>query len=161
MIITKKIIFVIVLTITIPSTIAIGVYTLNLLNQTDLSGDPEILPIILNGSLFENAPRDEVTFRNISLSGDKLILKISYSGGCQEHEFTLIGADVFMESHPVQTEIVLSHNANNDLCEALLMDILVFDLSPLKTAYQQDYSNSSGTIRIHLEGADSEIIYQF
>jgi hypothetical protein len=164
-IISGRTIFTVFVILAIPSTVAIGIYTLNFLNQSDqanLSNDHlGIQQILLNESIFKSAPRDQVTFKGITLDQDRLSLEVSYGGGCKDHIFVLIGSDVFMESHPVQTNIVLSHNANNDMCEALLMKDMVFDLSPLKESYQDAYQASSGTIRIHLEGALEELIYHF
>ncbi|MFX0183100.1 MAG: hypothetical protein ACFE95_08480 [Candidatus Hodarchaeota archaeon] len=152
----------ILLIIGVPSLLVLGYYSLNQLNVMDLSDDYiGIQQIILDGSSYENAPRDNVTFNQISLNGDRLIIDLSYGGGCRNHNFSLIGSNVFKESNPVRTDIVLSHDANDDPCEAWLTEKLYFDLSPLKEAYQDAYLLSSGSIIILLEGAESEILYEF
>jgi hypothetical protein len=117
--------------------------------------------IILDVNLFQNASRDPYTFGNLKLEGDTLTINVQYVGGCEEHEFELIGTNKFMESEPVQVNILLSHNANNDPCEALITEESTFNLTPLKEAWQQAYRRDSGTIIIWLEGLVGSISYEF
>lgn len=109
---------------------------------------------------YQSALKDPITINKVTLDGDLLKIKVSYSGGCKEHIFTLISSG-FMESYPVQVNLVLSHNANNDSCEAWLTEELSYDLSPLKQAYQQGYLEDSAIIIMHLEGNEDAINYQF
>ena len=44
-----------------------------------------------------------------------------------------------MESQPVQTRALLSHDAHGDNCDGLVIRALTFDLRPLKKAYQEAY----------------------
>ncbi|MFX0091218.1 MAG: hypothetical protein ACFFBD_05595 [Candidatus Hodarchaeota archaeon] len=117
--------------------------------------------IVVSDSDYQNAPRDPYNIKNIKLNFDTLILNITYGGGCREHDFSLITTAVFMESNPVQVNVLLSHNANNDSCLALFTRTMAFNLSPLKEAWQEGYQKTSGTIIIHLEGLEEPIIYQF
>ena len=147
--------------------ILIGVYSLDLMND---STPPTHSPILLDESEFNNAPKDEFTFVNVTLEEDLLHLEVSYSGGCATHEFSLIGTGVFMESYPVQTSIMLSHEDNYDNCESIITETLVFDLTPLKELYAESYLESSGTIIIyllgyaqlcHIDGWQNLISYEF
>ena len=117
--------------------------------------------ITLNEDYYESSSNDSNTISNIELIDNILNIKTSYSGGCENHEFELIGINIFMESDPVQTNIRLSHNANNDTCEAYVTEELSFDITPLKEAYQEAYQQESGTIIINLEGVDELISYEF
>lgn len=116
--------------------------------------------IILNDSYYQNASRDEYVFDSIEINYDMLTINVSYGGGCEEHKFSLIASSSFKESDPVQIDVVLSHNANNDTCEAWITEELAFDLSLLKEAWKQLYGES-GTIIINLEGFDESISYEF
>jgi hypothetical protein len=145
----KKILIGIMILSSITSIILIGVYSLNLMNDFT---PPTHSQILLDESEFNNAPRDEFTFVNVTLEKDLLYLKVSYSGGCASHDFSLVGTGVFMESYPVQTSIVLSHEDNDDNCESIITETLVFDLTPLKELYVESYLESSGTIIIYLLG---------
>lgn len=87
-----------------------------------------------------------------AITGDVLTLNVSYSGGCEAHEFTLITSGVFLESDPVQLQAVLAHNANGDSCEAWITETYHFNVSPLKTRYQKAYRMETGTIVLHIKG---------
>jgi hypothetical protein len=116
--------------------------------------------IILDDSFYQNAPRDSFTFNTVKLRNNILSLNISYGGGCEEHEFTLVGTS-FMESNPVQVNVLLSHNANNDPCDMWITQELAFNLLPLKRAWQQSYHQKSGKIVINLQDWEIPIFYEF
>jgi len=66
-----------------------------------------------------------------------------------------------MESYPVQVNVVLSHEDNDDPCDAWITEKMVFNLLPLKKAYQEHYSETSGKIILNLEGWEESITYAF
>lgn len=69
----------------------------------------------------------------------------------------LLHITIFLESLPVKADVLLTHNANNDLCEALILQELKFDLSPLKEEYQTSYSDeTNGSIIIRLRDVNNE-----
>lgn len=117
--------------------------------------------IIIDEKLFQEAPRDPYTLKNVEIEGDFLKMELEYSGGCKEHEFKLIGTKNFMESEPVQIDVLLSHNANNDSCESLITEALRFDLEPLKEAWIEMYNSESGTMIIRILGKDETVTYSF
>lgn len=92
---------------------------------------------------------------------DTLLLNVAYSGGCAEHEFGLCWDNGFLESDPVQVNIVIPHNGNDDRCDAYPSEVLSFDLSDLKAAWQDAYKQEHGTIAINLEGWEKSIEYVF
>ena len=53
---------------------------------------------------------------------DKLVLDITYSGGCEKHEFTLIKVPGCMKSYPVRQKAILKHTSNGDACKALVRE---------------------------------------
>ncbi|MFX1536891.1 MAG: hypothetical protein ACFFDI_21955 [Promethearchaeota archaeon] len=136
------------------------ILTLIALNQDDNQAQKIIIDNVI-GFYYQNAPRDPLSINSIELNNDILKVKVSFGGGCKEHNFALIASRGFMESDPVQVNVLLSHNANNDVCEALITQDLAFDLSPLKEAWQQVYQQTSGTITIHLEGSSEQLQYTF
>jgi len=89
--------------------------------------------------------KDVFALNGATLLQDTLSLNISYSGGCQQHDFTLF-ASQFMETAPVQVNVYLRHDANNDLCEAYPTEEALFDLQPLANAWRQRYGNSGAII---------------
>lgn len=96
-----------------------------------------------------------------SVANDSLHVTVRYAGGCQRHEFSLHASRVFMESHPVQSPVVLHHEANGDTCRALLTRELQFDLTPLRDAWRAGYQQQHGTIILRLRGYGEGITYTF
>ena len=84
------------------------------------------------------------------IENDTLTLTVSYGGGCETHDFTLVTDGRFMESDPVQLAVTLTHDAKDDPCEAYLTDSYVFDLTSIKTLYQEDYGIDEGSIILNL-----------
>ena len=84
------------------------------------------------------------------IENDTLILTISYSGSCASHDFTLVTNGRFMESDPVQLVVALTHNDNDDTCEAYPTERYSFGLEPIKTQYQEAYGTDEGSITLHL-----------
>ena len=62
------------------------------------------------------------------IAGNCLEATITYSGGCQEHEFALYWNEMWAESMPPQTQIFLYHNSNGDKCRALKNETVSFAL---------------------------------
>ncbi len=105
---------------------------------------------------------DEYTLNSVSITGDTLNVSVSYSGGCEIHQFTLVVSDTFLESFPVQLHAYLAHNANGDTCEGYPTDNYRFNLTPIKTLYQNAYRQEAGTIVLHLRDApEGNLIYEF
>ena len=117
--------------------------------------------IVLIGDTSEKFGIDRYVLNVAKVTNDTLTLNVSYGGGCQTHQFTLVASDSFMESFPVQLRISLAHNANNDLCRAWLTENYHFDLTPIKTMYQEAYRQEAGTIILRLKDAPGELIYEF
>ncbi len=99
---------------------------------------------------------DEYVVNSVSIENDTMNLNVSYSGGCKQHVFTLVASKSYMKSNPVQCAMILSHNANNDTCEAYAYEDLSFDLTSLKELYTLNYGDESATIIINLKITSSE-----
>ncbi len=108
----------------------------------------------------QTGPRDPLQIVSARVDGDTLRLTVQYGGGCAQHALRLIGTHVFMESNPVQTGILLGHDAQGDRCRALVRPDVAFSLAPLADAYRQSY-RTNGTIVLHLEGWEPALRYTF
>lgn len=95
-----------------------------------------------------------------TIMGDTLTVTVSYSGGCETHQFTLVASNVFLESDPVQLAASLAHDANGDSCAAWVTEDWDFDLTPIKRMYQDAYRVDAGTIVLRLNEAP-DLVYQF
>ncbi len=105
---------------------------------------------------------DEFVVNSASITDDTLSVSVSYSGGCETHEFTLIASESFLESFPVQLHVSLAHNANGDACEAYPTEKYQFDLTPIKNMYQEAYRQEAGTIILRLkEAPNTDLVYEF
>ena len=71
---------------------------------------------------------DLVTISSATLSGNTLSINISYSGGCEEHDFQLYGSMAVMKSMPPKRAIKLVHTANGDSCREFKEKTLTFNI---------------------------------
>ena len=74
---------------------------------------------------------DSYTIDTAFIYGDFLKINISYGGGCEDHIFNLVNEFLFCGTPPVHVPLYLTHNSNNDNCEAALVQELCFDISNL------------------------------
>ncbi|TXI85187.1 MAG: hypothetical protein E6Q37_06925 [Crocinitomicaceae bacterium] len=97
-----------------------------------------------------------ITIEKAKIEGNELVLDVSYGGGCQEHEFKLIGSEMISKSLPPIRAIKLVHIGNNDMCKALIMQTLKFDISAF--AYKQEKGSE---ITLRLDGVKEPLKYVF
>jgi len=129
--------------------------------------DVDTTEIVYAGAVFIGDAKDQFgtdayTLNSATITEDTLNTSVSYSGGCEEHQFTLVVSEAFLESFPVQLPVSIAHNANNDTCEAYPTENYRFDLTPIKTMYQNAYRQEAGTIILRLkEAPEGDLIYEF
>ena len=139
------------------------------LDDTDVSVSPDDVGpdeiktgLVVITDRIEEWGVDEYVLNSATITDDMLVLNVSYGGGCEKHQFTLISSGVFLESFPVQLRVSVAHNANNDPCEAWLTDDYHFDLTAIRILYQEAYQQEAGTIILLLEGApNGQLVYKF
>ena len=107
---------------------------------------------------------DAYQLNGATIADDTLTIAVAYGGGCKPHQFTLIASEAFMESDPVQLSVSIVHDANLDFCERWVEEAYHFDLTPIKTMYQEAYQQDAGTVVLNLEEAPEnipELVYEF
>ena len=105
---------------------------------------------------------DNYVLNNATISGDTLMISVSYSGGCRTHAFTLVIAASFVESSPVRLPAVLRHDANGDMCEAWPTQSYAFDLALVRARYREVYGPGAGRVALQLDGvAVDGLVYEF
>ncbi|MDE2728790.1 MAG: hypothetical protein OXI19_12270 [Gemmatimonadota bacterium] len=105
---------------------------------------------------------DDYELNAAAVRGDTLAVSVSYSGGCRAHRFTLVAAEAFMESDPVQLDVAIAHDADGDPCEAYPTEDYHFILDPIKARYKALYGSGAGTIVLGLDRAPSaSLVYTF
>ena len=148
----------ILLAVVLPSILGVGMIVANQLN---LENDFRLVqPVLIDSSAFDTSPRDSVEFLRVELEGDLLTIEISFGGGQTTHDFELISSGEYIESSPIQTNLVLSHDSHGDLAKSLITKELFFDLKPLKDEIFSIYSffSPNVSLQINLEGF-GDLIY--
>jgi hypothetical protein len=122
----------------------------------ELSGLADgILPVLIDWEADPALlPGDPLGLDSLSVEGSLLELHVAYSGGCEVHQLdaTLFGG--WMESFPVQVRMAVSHEDNDDPCDAIVVRTLRFDLRPVEAAYAESYPGEppgQRTLIIHLQ----------
>lgn len=79
---------------------------------------------------------DACTVSSGVIEDDCLELVVSYSGGCQSHDFALYWDGMSLLTVPGRVQLSLLHNGNGDMCEAVITDSLHFDLTGIQDSTQ-------------------------
>jgi hypothetical protein len=101
----------------------------------------------------ESAP---IEITGCKIDGNTMYLSVSYSGGCQEHSFRVIGSPNISKSLPPIRAIQLFHSNNGDSCRELISKVIEVDLRPI--AYKQEVGSQ---IHLTLEGWDEKLTYTY
>lgn len=100
--------------------------------------------------------KDPIDLAGARIDGDELVLSLQHGGGCAEHRYSLCwSGQAFLESEPVQVQLVPWHDAGGDMCEALVRLEQRFDLAPLRQAHGQEHA----TIVLQVSGQSVEYAY--
>lgn len=82
-----------------------------------------------------NIPSDVISdpfdLREITVNGREVEITVSYAGGCAPHTFEVIWDGTLIKTNPPQINLAIIHNANGDMCEAYITEILKFNLDSL------------------------------
>ena len=81
---------------------------------------------------------DPFDIRQVIREDDLIKVVVQYSGGCQSHEFEVLWNQDFDELDNEEfgysmTELLITHNANGDLCEAAITDTLTIALNDINS----------------------------
>jgi hypothetical protein len=87
---------------------------------------------------------DPFELKEIKLDGKEVEITVSYSGGCAPHSFRIIWDETMINSNPPIVNIAVLHDANGDMCEAYITEVLSLNLDSL--------IGSIGTGEISIDG---------
>lgn len=117
-------------------------------------GVADLDPVILSfGTTESDYIVDPYRIDQATIQGDELHIKVTYTGGCEEHLFELMALNDFLASQPAQAELLLTHDANRDNCEAVVNEELKFSLLSLKEEYRIALGTETGTLSVKLRDA--------
>jgi len=100
-----------------------------------------------------NNYRQKDSYKIVNAFVDEHVLNIdvTYSGGCNEHTFKLIGSNKIIEDKPNKMKVLLIHDANGDTCRELIGERLKFKIHEL--AFE------GKDVLLMLEGYPNELYY--
>ncbi len=97
----------------------------------DFPSIENILPIQLPAETNFKGQTDNFEILETHQDGGFLIVKVAYSGGCNEHFFEVSWDERYMKSLPPQVNVRLTHVNNDDACRARIEKELAIDLRKL------------------------------
>lgn len=74
---------------------------------------------------------DSFKINSAKRTKDILEVSVSYGGGCKSHTFDVIWDGVVYTDSPCNINLIITHNANKDNCEALITETLSINLKDL------------------------------
>jgi hypothetical protein len=124
-------------------------------------GEEEVRPAEMTDLRPEQIHQDPYRLLEAHLRGDFLVMRVSFGGCGPDHPFSLFISGAFMESNPVQTWALLSHDDLDEECDAVFERTLKFDLGPLRRAYTAAYGQP-GPVVVRLrnfQGEEQRILF--
>jgi len=95
------------------------------------------------------------------IENDILSIVVSYSGGCEKHNFTLAAVPRLANTDSrLQTSLVLGHESNGDSCKKIVKESLFFDLTALKEKYREVYNVKTGLVTLNMTNTNITIEYK-
>lgn len=131
------------------STLLLTIFLSATLIFTTACVETDNVVILKNGSSPDNYNVSSV--QNLKVEKDQLSFDVEIYG-CNTGTLKLVAFNYFMESLPVQAELLLDRTDFDDSCDGIWTEEVQFDLTPLKTAYQMAYTNGGdeGTIQLNV-----------
>lgn len=126
-------------------------------DETQLNDTSKSKEIVVTATIGEmSKTSDPMTISSVQINGNDMIIEVTYSGGCGEHSFQVIGSSTIAKSLPPVRSIQLVHNANKDECEKMIIQKIKVDISEL--AYKKE---AGSEIYLTLEGWKEKLKYTF
>lgn len=84
-------------------------------------------------------PGDPYQIEAAEVSGQSLMLRVAYSGGCKVHDLKAVAWGGWIEESPIEVGLFLAHEDFDDPCDAWVTRDLYFDLGSLRLAYEESH----------------------
>lgn len=108
------------------------------------------------GKINNTASSDPITIDTIEIRRNIMYIDVTYSGGCEEHEFQVIGSNAVAKSMPAIRSIQLIHKANGDTCRELKkvkLEVYIENLAEQQVAGSKIY--------LTVDGWKGKLLYEF
>ncbi len=114
---------------------------------------PEVKTIVIDRD-HRFTETDAFIIQSLSINEDLLTVKVTYSGGCEEHGFTMYSNEMIKKSLPPKHTLFLEHESNDDNCRALITQDLIFKLDNVQLG-------GSGTVIFNINNHKESIAYSY
>lgn len=102
-------------------------------DQIEVNKNTCIKYVELNYSNYNSPKTDPLTIISTKIDGDCLVLMLQYGGGCKEHQIDLALIQPECGTPPLPPPTFeIRHNANDDMCKALITKEYSFDISGIR-----------------------------
>lgn len=112
------------------------------------------VPVILDMETVFPMDQADFTISSHKLTGDTLSILLNYSGGCEEHQFSVYFNEIFDVGVPPIAALEIKHEDHGDACREYKSEWLHIDLKHLKDCAFED-------VKIIFRQYNKEIIYRF
>lgn len=115
--------------------------------------DPPGYPpeVRITGSPPDSILLDPYSLDSLSIEGGILTMTVRYSGGCRYHDFVMyMSPAAFLGSWPYQANSYIRHDSHGDMCEALISEVIEFDLTPVASLYYQLDPHMHGPVYLNI-----------
>ncbi len=93
------------------------------------SQNNEISLAAARGTNFVIENSDPFKLLKVEVVEEQVEVTVQYAGGCKQHNFEMVWPEIMTDVFPPDFEVVLNHDSNDDMCEALITRILSFGIS--------------------------------
>jgi hypothetical protein len=121
-------------------------------------GDKDVSSGNTQKAIIGEAPKDnpETQINWVQLAGNILTIEVSYSGGCEQQSFDLVGNELILKSFPPRRNIVLVRDSKGDACREFITRTLEFDITEL-----HHNKKVGDVILLVIEGFKNEVRYVY
>ena len=104
------------------------------LNKTPIYLESENLgiPIIEVESFNDFQVSKDFKIEESLIQNEILEIRLTYSGGCAQHQFTLYTTQQYQKSLPPKLPLFLMHDTGGDACREIKQETLLFNIEDLK-----------------------------
>ena len=122
-------------------------------NQEEVSTDknetmPTTMDIVKVTAEIDNMEKDyisdPITIDAVEIRMNIMYIDVTYSGGCEKHDFRVIGSSMIAKSMPPIRSVKLVHKANGDTCREIKkvkLEVYIDDLAYQKEAGSEIFLN--------------------
>jgi len=118
--------------------------------------DQEVPKLIVDDSWSQPDDMVSVDISKVEITDDILTIAVSYSGGCEEHEFRLYFNGMYMKSLPPKANFVLYHDNKGDACRSIVEKTLKFDITGVR-----EKGKTTGEVMVKVVGFETALSYKY